>query len=273
MTSFSTTPKEIAMPALETVTVGAPCWADLMTSDTEGSRAFYGQLFGWTAEDPNPEFAGYFNFRKDGALVAGCFTRQPGTPMDVWSVYLATDDAKRTVEATAGNGGQVLIDAMAVGELGTMAVLSDSGGAVIGLWQPGLHKGFGVVGEPGAPAWFELHTRDYPAAVGFYRDVFRWDTHTMSDTPEFRYTTLGEGEASKAGIMDATAFLPDGAPAHWSIYFAVDDTDAAVAKVVELGGSVVGPALDTPYGRLAAVADPTGARFKVLGPNTDTPAS
>jgi predicted enzyme related to lactoylglutathione lyase len=34
-----------------------------------------------------------------------------------------------------------------------------------------------------------------------------------------------------------------------------------------MGGKVVQPAEDTPYGRLAVAADPTGAVFKLLGPN------
>ena len=184
--------------------------------------------------------------------VAGCMRNdgQSGSP-DVWSVYLATDDAKATVDAAAANGGQVIVPAMDVMELGTMAVVTDAGQAAIGIWQPGLHKGFGILGEPGTPTWFELHTRDYDASVQFYRDVFKWDTHVASDTPEFRYTTLGEGDGQLAGIMDASAFLPDGVPAHWSIYFGVDDTDAALAKIVDLGGSIVQPAEDTPYGRLA----------------------
>src|SRR5207247_3990014 len=104
---------------------------------------------------------------------------------DVWSVYLATDDATKTVDAATAGGGQVVVPAMEVGELGTMAVVSDPGGAAIGMWQPGLHQGFGVFGEAGTPSWFELHTRDYAAAVSFYRDVFRWDTDVVSDTPEF----------------------------------------------------------------------------------------
>ena len=45
----------------------------------------------------------------------------------------------------------------------------------------------------------------------------------------------------------------------------VEDTDAALARIVELGGSTVRPAEDTPYGRLAAATDPTGAQFKLVG--------
>ncbi len=255
------------MPTRDTAVIGAPCWVDLMTSDTEGSRAFYCQLFGWTAEEPAEEFGGYFNFTKDGVRIAGCMASQRPEMPDVWSVYLASDDARKTVEATVEHAGQVLLDAMDVADLGTMAVVSDPGGASIGVWRPGLHQGFGILNEPGAPSWFELHTRDYQAAVSFYRNVFGWDTHVLADTAEFRYTTLKHGEGWLAGIMDTSGFLPEGVPAHWSVYFGVEDTDAALARIVELGGSIVTAAQDTPYGRLATAADPTGAQFKLVAPN------
>ncbi len=30
---------------------GTFCWVDLATTDAEGAKAFYGELFGWEAED------------------------------------------------------------------------------------------------------------------------------------------------------------------------------------------------------------------------------
>jgi predicted enzyme related to lactoylglutathione lyase len=71
------------------------------------------------------------------------------------------------------------------------------------------------------------------------------------------------GDGDLAGIFDASAFLPDGVPAHWSAYWEVDDADVAVAMVEALGGSVVMDAEDTPYGRIATVTDPAGAQFKL----------
>lgn len=252
------------MPLRDTAPIGAPIWVDLFTSDPDRTQAFYNEIFGWTSESAGPEYGGYINFSKDGVAVAGGMRNDgsSGAP-DAWSIYLATDNAAATVEAAGAHGGQVIVPAMPVMELGTMAVVTDPGGASIGAWQPGLHKGFGVLGEPGTPSWFELHTRDYDASVQFYRDVFKWDTHVMGDSPEFRYTTLGQGESQLAGIMDAAAFLPEGTPAFWSIYFGVEDADKTLAQIVDLGGSIVEPAEDTPYGRLARAADPTGALFKV----------
>lgn len=253
------------MPTRESAPIGAPCWIDLMSSDTQRSRDFYCELFGWTAEEPNEEFGGYFNFRRNDVRIAGCMASQPRSEVpDMWSIYLATDDAAKTLDAAAANGGTVQVQAMQVADLGTMAYVTDPGGAAVGVWQPGTHRGFGVLAEDGAPAWFELHTRDYDAAVRFYRDVFRWDTQVAGDTPEFRYTIEQHGDQQLAGIMDAAAFLPESAPAQWFVYFGSDAIDATLAKAVDLGGSVLMPAEDTPYGRLATAVDPTGAQFKLI---------
>src|SRR5579885_2873230 len=133
--------------------LGAPCWVDITTSDAERAAAFYGELFGWTAGEARPEFGGYFNFTKDGVLVAGCAPAQPEMgAADVWGVYLATDDAEKTVASAVEAGATVLAPAMAVGDMGSLAVMTDTGQAVIGTWQPGTHKGFGVLAEPGAPS-------------------------------------------------------------------------------------------------------------------------
>jgi uncharacterized protein len=253
------------MPLRENAPIGAPVWIDIFTSDPDKTRTFYGELFGWKSEEPNAEFGGYFNFTKDDQLVAGGMRNDgsAGTP-DLWTVYLAVKNAEATTTAVAAQGGTVDSPAMAVGDLGTMAILSDVGGAHLGIWQPGLHKGIGVLNENGAPSWFELHTRAYDASVSFYRDVFGWDTQTHSDSPEFRYTTLGRDGDEAAGIMDAAAFLPEAVPSYWSVYFQVDNTDAALEQVVALGGSIVEPAQDTPYGRLAAATDSTGTQFKLM---------
>jgi predicted enzyme related to lactoylglutathione lyase len=268
--TVSTTPEESPMPKRDSAPVGAPCWIELFTSDVEKGRAFYHELLGWTSDEPAAELGGYFTFYKDGVRVAGGMHNdgQSGAP-DVWSVYLACEDAKATADAAKANGGQVMVEPMEVMDLGSMVVVSDPGGGVIGGWQPGTHTGFGVYAEPNTPHWFELQTRDYDASIDFYRKVFAWDAHVASDTPELHYTTLGEGEAALAGIMDATAFLPDGVPGQWSIYFGTEDADATLAKVVELGGSIVQPAEDTPYGRLATAADPSGISFKLIQPPAD----
>ena len=257
------------MPSRDLAPIGSPCWTDLWTSDVEGSRKFYSDLFGWQAQEPSPEFGGYFMFTSNGVPVAGAMGAMGDMPAnDTWKVYLATDDLARTVEAAASAGGQIVFPPVEVADLGIQSVLVDPTGADLGAWQPGTFPGFTVLNEHGAPSWFELLTRDYAGAVEFYRSVFRWETNTVGDSDEFRYSVMRDpsGEGELAGIMDAKAFLPEGVASHWSVYWEVDDVDASLSKVKALGGSVVTEARDTPYGRLATAADPAGAQFSLRTP-------
>src|SRR5260370_36632041 len=59
------------MPAQDHTPPGAPCWIDLITSDTGRARSFYSQLLGWTAEEPAPGPGGYFLVRKWDLSQAG----------------------------------------------------------------------------------------------------------------------------------------------------------------------------------------------------------
>ena len=246
---------------------GAPCWIDLITSDSDKAKKFYGELFGWTFESGDQEkYGGYITASKHGKTVAGMMqkqTSQAGMP-DVWTTYLRTVDAAATAEAVKEHGGQVFMEPMEVPQQGHMALFGDATGAAIGVWQPHGMQGYELAAEPGTPAWHELHARDYAKAVKFYQDVFGWETDVLSDTPEFRYTTLGAGDSAAAGIMDASGFLPAEVPASWQVYFAVEDTDAAIEKAVAMGAQVIDGPDDSPFGRLATLSDPTGARFKIV---------
>ncbi len=248
----------------DTPSPGAPLWIDLFTSTPDESSAFYCALFGWEAQPGNPDFGGYLNFTKDGRKVAGMMTNH-GDGIDAWSIYLAVADSTSFAADAIDHGATVIVPPMEVGPLGTMAVLIDVGGASIGSWEPGEHRGFEVSGEPGAPSWFELHTRDYEPSVSFYRDIFGWNTEIVSDTDDFRYTVMQDGDVQRAGIMDASGFLPPEQSAAWSIYFSSADTAADLARIVELGGSVVADAEPTPWGVLATAADPSGLHFRLQG--------
>jgi predicted enzyme related to lactoylglutathione lyase len=251
---------------------GVPCWIDLLSSDIDRSRDFYTRLFGWSAGDASAEFGGYLMFEREGHSVAGAMPLLPemSGASDRWTVYLAVADAVRTVETAQSGGATVAQPAYDVADLGSTALLVDPSGAAVGIWQTNTFAGFGTPGPgtpPDAPAYFELHTRDYDAAVSFYRDVLGWDAHERSEVPGLRYTTLGGGDAA-AGIMDASEFMDaDDSPA-WQVYFATGDVDATLERATELGAAVLYPAMDTPFGRQATLTDPTGARFKLLGPAT-----
>jgi len=99
--------------------------------------------------------------------------------------------------------------------------------------------------------------------VPFYQNVFGWQTEITGDTDEFRYTVQVFGPEQLAGIMDARGFLPVGVPSSWQVYFGSADVDKTLARIVAAGGTIVEPAEDTPFGRLAGVTDPDGTYFKL----------
>jgi uncharacterized protein len=254
------------MTTRATAPVGAPCWADVWTSDVDACARFYGELLGWEAQPPDPEFGGYFMFHRQGVPVAGGMGDMSDMKaQNVWKVYLSTPDMAQTVAALEKGGAVLAFPPMAVGEAGTQCVFTDPTGATLGAWQPGAFHGFSVLGEPGAPAYFELLTRDFDRAVDFYRDAFAWETQPLPGDQGFRYLNQvepGTG-APLAGVMDAAGVLPPGVPSHWSVYWDVEDTEAAATKVTALGGTVLRAPEASPYGVLATVADPQGAQFKL----------
>ena len=79
------------------------------------------------------------------------------------------------------------------------------------------------------------------------------------------YTEWKLGDAPIGGMMDiGSTQMPAEVPAHWLVYFAVENADAAVEKVKSSGGNVAFGPIDIPAGRFAVVTDPFGAAFSVI---------
>jgi uncharacterized protein len=245
---------------------GTPCWVDVSVDDVPKAIAFYRALFGWDIELGGPEVGGYSIAHSGGRIVAAVSPKMgaPDAP-SVWTTYLASDDVDATAAKIKGAGGQLLAEPMDVMEEGRLAVAMDPAGAVFGLWQGGNTTGLGVANEPGALTWNEQFSRDFGGSLAFYQAVFGYGDQDMSGDG-FKYAVLTVDGHEVAGMGEYPEGTPAELPAAWAAYFAVTDTDAALAKVTELGGSVVQPPRDSPYGRIAVVADDHGAVFSLITP-------
>ncbi|HEX8303808.1 MAG TPA: VOC family protein [Jatrophihabitans sp.] len=242
---------------------GMPCWVDVSVPDLDAARLFYEGLFGWEMQGGEPEYGGYLNCAKNGRLAAGISPKMMPDAPTAWLVHFATSDVDAAAERVSGNGGQVVMGPMEVMDLGRLAVCADPSGARFGLWQPGRHTGVGVVNEPAALIWTEQLSRSSEPIRAFYSAVFGWEFHDVS-SEGFRYATFFLGDDRDIGGVGE---YPDDdleLPAQWWTYLAVDDTDDAVDRVVRLGGSVIRPPSDSPYGRTAIVADDQGASFSLM---------
>jgi uncharacterized protein len=255
---------ETIVPTRHGAPLGAPTWIDLSSSDVARAQEFYSTVFGWTCESAGPEYGGYINASIDGRPVAGLMYNDPQwNAPDAWTTFFHTSDIKATVNAVTTAGGSSCIEPMEVKDKGWMAMATDPAGAFFALWQPTGHAGIEVVGEPGSPVWYQLTTRDYAKALDFYRRVFDWEYEPVSDTDEFRYTTAVFGGEQLLGVMDGAKIMPDDVRSNWFFFLGAEDVDKSLQLIVDNGGSVVRAAEDTPYGRLASVADPTGAGFNL----------
>lgn len=243
-------------------------WVDLASTDQESAKRFYSELFDWESrDDPLPDGGYYTNFSKDGKAVAGLgSTMGEGMP-SMWSSYVLVDSADETTKAATEAGGRVLMEPMDVMEFGRMALIADPSGAVFGLWEPKNHGGAEMYGDHGSLVWNELATRDLEKARPFYEKALGWSWSSMDMGGGSTYYLGGVGTDKRAGGIDMGEMWPAEVPAHWDVYFAVDDHEAAAKKAVELGATDMSGATEVPNaGTMHYLADPTGAFFYILQP-------
>jgi predicted enzyme related to lactoylglutathione lyase len=116
---------------------------------------------------------------------------------------------------------------------------------------------------PGVPCWVDTSQPDPEAAVAFYGGLFGWDFED----------TMPPGSAGKyfiarldGGQVAAVGSLPEDGPptATWNTYVSVESADEAAAQTLAGGGRVVAAPFDVgDAGRMALLADPEGAAFRV----------
>jgi predicted enzyme related to lactoylglutathione lyase len=247
---------------------GAPNWIDLGTTDIGGAIAFYGPLFGWTHLDYGPEMGNYGMMLKDGKQVAGIGPATDPARGSSWSTYFATPDADAVAARVEANGGTVVMAPMDVMDQGRMAVFTDPAGTYFSVWQPGQHTGAEVIDEHGTLTWNELMSSDMATAKAFYPAVLGVSIRDVDMGDGNVYTLFEAGDrAASGGMAIDPAWGP--MPSAWSVYFAVDDADAAFAKALELGGVSKGDPQDSPPGRFAKIQDPQGATFSILANDPD----
>ncbi len=242
---------------------GVPSWVDLSTPDPAAAAGFYGALLGWDAPEGAPEYGGYRVCSLQGATVAGIGVQTDPGPA-YWTTYVNTASAAGTAERVVRHGGKVLFGPVEVGDVGHMAIVADPTGAVSGIWQAGTNTGAQLVNVPGAWCWSELMTTDAAAAIDHYSGAYGWTPSVSEQDGALLYCEWVVGGSSVAGMLPQPAWMPPGTPSAWLAYFAVDDTDAALAHAVALGGSELQRQIDIPIGRFAVAQDPAGAAIGLV---------
>ena len=140
---------------------GAFTWNELGTRDVEGAKAFYGEVFGWTAEehelqraDGGPGPAIYIEWMLDGKDVGGMMDISGVLPAEVpahWLVYFGVPDTDAAVAKVKAAGGDVRFGPVDI-PAGRFAVVTEPNA------DPGV---FAVIKLPDdrSPPTLVLHTR------------------------------------------------------------------------------------------------------------------
>jgi uncharacterized protein len=238
---------------------GEFAWHDLMTTDVEAAKRFYGELLGWTFERWEGGDSDYPLISSGGEQHGGMLpleATQVGSPRWMGHVRVPdADDALLRAEAAGGSG---------TGEPGEMegvgrwAGIADPRGGTISAFAPA----YDTPASGKVFAWLELASSDPAAAKAFYAEALGWQTGEMDMGDAGPYGVFKQADGQDvAGITQS-----QGGEDVWYPYLTTADVDATTARAKELGATVLLEPISVPgVGRFSILTDPAGARFGLFG--------
>lgn len=234
-------------------------WYELITTDREIARNFYGSVCGWRFAGDN-EYAEIIGGA--GGRIGGIMTRPPEAEAmpNMWLGYIGVEDVEIAIDRLQTGGGALQKGPHAISGVGRWAVVQDPQGAAFYLFEPAKPES-GVALTPAA-GWHELYSPQPEEALSFYCAQFGFEPDEVMDMGahgKYRMFRDRRGERAIGGIMSLPA--PD-CPAMWNFYFLVPSVAAAAEKIPATGGKVrMGP-MQVPGGSwVLQGVDPLGASF------------
>lgn len=247
--------------------LGRFIWHELLTLDVAAAQRFYSAVLDWGVqrwEGPmdytmwtvgDVPTGGYFPLPEEA--------RQQGAPPH-WMTYVGVPDVDASVAQATSLGATICMEPHDIPEVGRFAVLFDPQGAEIAVYTPIGGAGPETPPSVGQPSWHELATKDSPAAMRFYTQLFGWSqTNEIDMGGGMIYRLFGRNGQDLGGMFDITPEM-GGMPPSWCPYFRVADVNAAVARITANGGTIVNGPMEVPGGDMIAQGlDPQGAYFAV----------
>ena len=239
-------------------------WADLVTDDVAKARNFYAQVFGWQFWG----MGGYIVAMNDGQPLAGMFQKpRPANDPKAkprWFGYISVPSVSKAARAVTKAGGRVLAPVKDFPQRGEQAVFADREGAIFGVMKSSAGDPEDVLAEPGDWIWIQLLSRDARSAAEFYRAVAGYEVVENTSANRLNdYVLVSKGFA-RGTVRTLVTKRADVNPT-WLPYVRVKSVSETVDKAKQLGGSVlVEPKPEVFEGKIAVIADPTGAAVGVM---------
>jgi predicted enzyme related to lactoylglutathione lyase len=239
-------------------------WADLVTDDLAAARTFYQQLFNW-------RFAIAGNYSvviNDSHPIAGLFQKaRPANDPKAkprWFGYISVSNVKKAEKKVLDAGGKTLIAPQDFPKRGEQAVFADPEGAIFGVMKSSSGDPEDTQGGLGDWIWIQLLSRDGRKAGEFYQAVCGYEVIENTTANRLNdYVLVSKGYA-RATVRTIPAARTEVNPT-WLPYVRVADVSQTAARARQLGGTVlVEPKPELLEGKVAVIADPTGAAVGIL---------
>ena len=248
-------------------------WYELMTTDLEAAKSFYGKVLDWGTREASMPGSRYTLFTAGDVSTGGLINlpqdakTQGAAPQ--WVGYVSVHDVDAAVQRVKELDGTVYVLPTDIADVSRFSVVADPQMATFILikWrdpgrQPAIQSG--ALGHVG---WHELLTTDWERAFAFYREIFGWQKAAAEVASTGTYLQFSAEGQTIGGMFNKPAPVP---VAFWLYYFNVADIAAALDRVrAERGEILEGPSDIPGGGKVARCADPQGAMFALIGKQDD----
>jgi predicted enzyme related to lactoylglutathione lyase len=237
-------------------------WFDLATDDVDAAKRFYGAVFGWSFRELGGWTDRYTLIRQGNRDIGGVFAvSKDDVPRHArWVSLVSVEDAARAIGVIQKSGGQVLFGPKHLARRGTHALVRDAEGALFAVLQTESGDPPDIPVAVGDFFWVDLFAKDPAKTAEFYRAVAGYEVTQESLGNGIERLVLASGGFARAGISPLPAGVTEPG---WLPYVLVDDVPGILRRARDAGGTVlVEPSTELLDGRLAVLADPSGA---VLG--------
>jgi predicted enzyme related to lactoylglutathione lyase len=236
-------------------------WLEFVTSDTEASAAFFGDVFGWEIMPFMEGYSLWMPSQTEG--IVGCgFSSESMGQAAVYYIYEADIDGR--LAAIEAAGGSTLMPKMPIAEgMPNIAVFRDNSGVVVGLVDAALPAAdvpfvFGKGKRPSVNRFcsIEMYSAGFPGTSEFFREQFGWDTQPAMEG----YLSWNSGAGLSGVFQSHTPDMPVIA------YIFVDDVQAALDAVTAAGGTTFGDAMSMEgIATFGYFTDPGGVVMGLIG--------
>ncbi|GAB5494141.1 MAG: hypothetical protein Phog2KO_43560 [Phototrophicaceae bacterium] len=220
----------------------------LNVKDIKASRAFYEKL-GFEVFDGNEEH---------NWLMLRCGETKLGLFQGMFEQNLLTfnpQDVRAIQKKLKAEGVELITEAEEGEGPASITLIDPDGNPILFDQHDPTHA---PMKEPaGKAAWVDLTVDDASSIRDFYQAVIGWDSAPVSQGEYDDYNMMRAGTPT-TGICHKIGGNKD-IPSQWMVYFTVDNYEATLEKVTELGGKILVPTRGEVGGRFAVIEDPAGA--------------